>query len=181
MSRVCLTCCQPASSCPNKQLSAVCEFCTHAHLSQPTAHPSVNTSLCYRWYSRAGFVMWHRQKRWPLLCLQGRSAAHAKLGQLLASHTALTALRSPPTAKIDSNGDGFLSPSQPAQEKQDLTACKEDIVSLIQAMFSRCFVLCKQLVLQVSMTQAWCQLWPPLLCKWLMPCSRSYQLTLTGC
>ncbi len=30
-----------------------------------------------------------------------------------------------------------MSPTQPAEEKQDLTACREDIVSLMQAMFSR--------------------------------------------
>ncbi len=131
-----MTCCQLASGCPRKQSYVVCSFCTHAHLSQPTAHPSANTSLRCRWYSRAGFVIWHRQNRWPLLCLQGSPAAHAQLGELLASHTALTAPRDPPTAKTDSDGDGLMSPSQPTQENS-LTVCREDIVSLIQAMFSR--------------------------------------------
>ncbi len=87
-------------------------------------------------YSTAGFVIWHPKNRWPVLCLQGSSAAHAKLRQLLVNHEALTAQREPPTAKADSDGDGSMSPSQPAQEKQDLTACRKDIVSLIQAMFS---------------------------------------------
>ena len=136
MSRVCVTFCQPTSNPLDKHPYAVCGFCTQARLSQPTAHPA-NTSLCCMWYSRAGFVIWHRQNRWPLLCLQGSPAAHAKLGELLASHTALTAPRDPLTTKIGSDGDGLMSPSQPAQQKQHLTASREDIVSLNQAMLSR--------------------------------------------
>ncbi len=105
--------------------------------SQPAySSPTCKPSLRCRWYSRAGFVIWHRQNRWPVLCLQGSSAAHAKLGELLASYPALTAPRHPSTGKADPHGDGLMSPSQAAQEKQDLTACREDIVSLIQAMFS---------------------------------------------
>lgn len=137
MSIVCMTCCQPASSRPNKPSSAVCEFCTQAHVSQSTAHPSANMSLRCRRYSRAGFVIWHRQNQWPLKYVQCSSVAHAKLRQLLASHTALTAPADPPTAKADSDGDGSMSPSQPIQEEQDLIACRQDIVSLIPAIFSR--------------------------------------------
>ncbi|DBA68337.1 TPA: hypothetical protein ACH3X2_013648 [Trebouxia sp. C0005] len=90
-----------------------------------------------RRYSRAGFVIWHRQNQWPLKYVQCSSVAHAKLRQLLASHTALTAPADPPTAKADSDGDGSMSPSQPIQEEQDLIACRQDIVSLIPAIFSR--------------------------------------------
>jgi len=93
-------------------------------------------SILCRGCSTAGFVIWHPKNRWPVLCFQGISAAHAKLRQLLDNHQALTAQRDPLTAKADSSGDGSMSPSQPAQETQDLTACKEDIVSLIQAIFS---------------------------------------------
>lgn len=69
-------------------------------------------------------------------CLQGSSAAHAKLAQLLVNHEALTAHTDPLSAKADSGGDEIVSLTRSAQEKQDLTACREDIVSIIQAMFS---------------------------------------------
>ncbi|DBB06171.1 hypothetical protein WJX82_003786 [Trebouxia sp. C0006] len=85
--------------------------------------------------SMAGFVIWHPKNRWPLLCFQGISAAHAKLRQLLDNHQADSTKRTP-----DCKGrlkwrwvHVTLSASSGAQ---DLTACKEDIVSLIQAIFS---------------------------------------------
>ena len=107
-----------------------------AHLSQLEAYTPARMSILCRCYSTAGFVTWHPKNRWPVLCLQGISAAHAKLCQLLVNHEALTAQRDPLTAQADSDGDGSTSPSQLAQETQDLTACREHIVSLMQAMFS---------------------------------------------
>jgi len=108
-----------------------------ALLSQPTAHTSASENIFCRWYSRAGFAIWHPKSWWPVFCRQGSSAANAKLGQLLLSQRALTAHNDLLVAKADSGGDCFMSPSQPAQEKQDLTASREDIVSLIQAMYSQ--------------------------------------------
>ena len=93
--------------------------------------------LC-RWYSRAGFAIWHPKSWWPVFCLrQGSSAACAKIGQLLLSHKALTAHNDLLAAKAEAGGSVSMSPTQPAQEKQDLTACREDIVGLIQAMYSQ--------------------------------------------
>ena len=136
-----IACCQLAGGCPGKQhlLSVgVVELSNGAktHVSQPEAYTPASMSILCRSYSTAGFVIWHPQDRWPVLCFQGISAAHAKLRQLLVKHEALTAQRGPLTAKADSDDEGSMSPSQPAQETQDLTACKEDIVSLMQAMFS---------------------------------------------
>ncbi len=109
----------------------------HALLSQATAHTSANVNISCRWYSQAGFAIWHPKSWWPVFCRQGSSAAHAKLGQLLLSHRALTAHNDLLAAKAEAGGSVSMSPTQPAQEKQDQTACKEDIVGLIQAMYNQ--------------------------------------------
>ena len=80
--------------------------------------------------------MWPRKNRWPVFCQQGISAACAKLAELIAHPTALAALTDVPPPTLDTDENAFLSASlEPSQAKQELAACKEDIVSLIQAMF----------------------------------------------
>lgn len=83
----------------------------------------------------AGFVIWHPKNRWPLLCFQGISAAHAKLRQLLDNHQADSTKR-PPDCKGRLKWRWVHVTLSASSGAQDLTACKEDIVSLIQAIFS---------------------------------------------
>lgn len=67
-----------------------------------------------------------------MFCKQDVSAAFTKLKELIADHTALTALTVVPST-LDANVSLLASP--PSQAEQELAACKEDIVSLIQAMY----------------------------------------------
>ena len=91
---------------------------------------------CCRWKYRAGFVMWPRQNRWPVFCRQGVSAAYTKLTQLIASHQVLLAQTTAALPAPAADGDVSMLPSEASQAEQELVACKEDISSLIQAMYS---------------------------------------------
>jgi len=106
-----------------------------AHLSQPEPYTPASMSILYRGAPRLG--LWSGIPR-----IAGHSSAFKAFQPPMPSCVSCwtiirpTAQRDPLIAKADSSGDGSMSPSQPAQETQDLTACKEDIVSLIQAIFS---------------------------------------------
>lgn len=92
---------------------------------------------CCRWKYRSGFVIWARQNRWPNFCRQGISAAFTKLGELVAAHKALKAQTDAADLAPDAVGDVCMSPAGSNQEAQALEACREDVVSLIQSMYSR--------------------------------------------
>lgn len=92
---------------------------------------------CCRWKYRAGFVIWARQNRWPNFCRQGISAAFTKLDELVAAHKALKAQTDSADLLPDGAGDVCMSPAGSNQEEQALEAYREDVVSLIQSMYSR--------------------------------------------
>ena len=105
------------------------------------AYLQLNCYSCCRWKYAAGFVVWPRKNRWPVFCQQGTSSACAKLKELITHHTALTALIDDPPhepggtlVNADADENVCLSASEPSQIEQELAACKEDIVNLVQAM-----------------------------------------------
>lgn len=82
--------------------------------------------------------MWPCQNRWPVFCRQGVPAAYTKLEELIARHTALTASL-PDAVHPTPNENSPVSASEPSQAQQELAACREDIVGLIQAMHSELY------------------------------------------
>ena len=92
---------------------------------------------CCRWKYRACFVIWARQNRWPNFCRQGISAAFTKLGELVAAHKTLKAQTDAADLAPEAAGDVCMSPASSNQEEQALEACREDVVSLIQTMYSQ--------------------------------------------
>ena len=104
------------------------------HLSQLCQFGYFTSKGCLlcRWYIRAGFVIWPRHNRWPVFCHQGIEAASLKLAKMLkANHKALTAHCHSEAANSACHTD-----VQPSEEMPDQTACKADIVSLIEGMYS---------------------------------------------
>ena len=69
-----------------------------------------------------------------MFCRQGISAAYTKLKELIANHTTLAAQASVTPPAPDTNSDVAMPPSKPSQAEQELVACKEDIVGLIQGV-----------------------------------------------
>ena len=85
--------------------------------------------------------MWPRQNRWPVFCQQGVSAAYNTLQQLIANHRVLSAQTTSSLQAPKISGDVAMLHVEASQAEQKLAACKGDIVSLIQAMYSQ--LICK--------------------------------------
>ena len=90
-----------------------------------------------RWTSRAGFVIWSRQNRWSVFCLQGMNEAWVKLEDLLAQHKTLKQ-QSTKQSTADGLSDMDVdSPHEPSELPVDpaLEACSHAIIDLMQAMY----------------------------------------------
>ena len=72
-----------------------------------------------------------------MFCRQGISAAYTKLKELVANHDTLAAQAAVVPPASNTGGNLAMSPAEPSQAEQELVACKEDIVSLIQAMYKQ--------------------------------------------
>ena len=81
--------------------------------------------------------MWPCQKRWLVFCRQGVSAAYIRLRELIAKHTTLTVQTSVAAPAPDTDSGVAMLAAEPSQAEQELAACKQDIVSLIQAMYKQ--------------------------------------------